>query len=72
MLAGTVSTPVLLDKPTVIVLSAALFSVTVQVELCPVPSVLGEQLTLDNCAGDTMLKVVVRETLLAVAVSVAD
>ena len=72
MLAGTVSTPVLLDKPTVIVLNAALFSVTVQVALCPVPNVLGEQLTLDNCAGETMLKVAVREVLLAVAVRVAD
>ena len=33
MLPGTLNTPVLLDKPTVAVLNAALFSVTVQVEL---------------------------------------
>ncbi len=33
MLAGTVSTPVLLDRLTVAVLDAALFNVTVQVEL---------------------------------------
>ena len=33
MLPGTLSTPVLLDKPIVAVLNAALFSVTVQVEL---------------------------------------
>jgi hypothetical protein len=72
MLAGTPRTPVLLDKPTVVVVSAALFSVTVQVALCAVPNVLGKQLTVDNCAGDTMLKVVVREVLLAVAVKVAD
>jgi hypothetical protein len=70
-LAGTVSKPVLLDRLAVIVVDAALFSVTVQVALCPVPSVLGEQLTLNNCAGPAMLNENVRETLLAVAVSVA-
>ena len=48
MLAGTVNTPVLLDRLTVAVLSAALFRVTVQVAFCAVPNVLGEQLTLVN------------------------
>jgi hypothetical protein len=48
MLAGTVSTPVLLDRLTTVVLRAALFRVTVQVEVCAVPNVLGEQLTDDN------------------------
>ena len=72
MLAGTVSTPVLLDRLTVAVLNAALFSVTVQVDVCAVPSVLGKQLTLDNCAGDTIARVVVRDVPLALAVMVAD
>jgi len=71
MLAGTVSTPVLLDKPTVAVLNAALFSVTVQVALCAVPNVVGKQLTLDNWAGATIPRENVREVLLAVAVMVA-
>ena len=71
MLPGTVSMPVLLDKLTVAVLKAALFSVTVQVELCPVPSVAGEQLTADNCAGASRLKEKVCDVPLAVAVSVA-
>ncbi len=71
MLAGTVSTPVLLDRLTTVVLNAALFSVTVQVEVCAVPNVLGAQLTLDNCAGATRLKLVVFAVLLAVAVRVA-
>ncbi len=71
MLAGTVSTPVLLDRLTTVVLKAALFSVTVQVEVCAVPNVLGAQLTLDNCAGATRLKLVVFAVLLAVAVRVA-
>ena len=71
MLAGTVSTPVLLDKPTVAVLNAALFSVTVQVVLCAVPNVPGKQLTVDNCAGATIANENVREVLLAVAVMVA-
>ena len=71
MLAGTVSTPVLLDRLTVVVLKAALFSVTVQVEVCAVPNVLGAQLTLDSCAGATRLKLVVLAVLLAVAVRVA-
>ena len=70
-LAGTVSNPVLLDRLTVAVLSAALFSVTVQTEVCAVPNVLGAQLTLDNCAGATRLKLVVLAVLLAVAVRVA-
>ena len=71
MLAGTVSNPVLLDRLTTVVLRAALFSVTVQVEVCAVPNVLGAQLTLDNCAGATRLKLVVFAVLLAVAVRVA-
>ena len=71
MLAGTVSTPVLLDRLTTVVLKAALLSVTVQVEVCAVPNVLGAQPTLDNCAGATMLKLVVFAVLLAVAVRVA-
>ena len=71
MLAGTVSRPVLLDKPTVAVLRAALFKVTVQVEPCAVPNVLGAQLTPVNCAGATSVKLVVFAVLLAVAVNVA-
>ena len=71
MLPGTLSIPVLLDKPTVAVLNAALFSVTVQVELCPLPSVDGEQFTPDNWAGDTRLKEKLREVPLALAVRVA-
>ena len=71
MLPGTLSAPVLLDKPTVAVLQAALFSVTAQVELCPVPSVPGEQLTPDSCAGDASPNANVFEVLLALAVSVA-
>jgi hypothetical protein len=71
MLAGKVSTPLLLERLTTVVLKAALFSVTVQVEACPVPKVLGAQLTLDNCAGATRLKMVLCEALLAVAVRVA-
>ena len=71
MLAGTVSTPVLLDRLSVAMLNAALFSVTVQVEVCAVPKVLGAQLALDNCAGATRLKLVVFAVLLAVAVMVA-
>ena len=56
-LAGTVNTPRLLDRVTVAVLVAALVMVTVQVELCPLPKVLGVQLKLDNCAGATRFKV---------------
>jgi hypothetical protein len=70
-LPGTVSTPVLLDKLTVAVLNAALFSVTVQAEFCPVPRVAGEQLTEDTAAGDTRPNEKVREVPLALAVSVA-
>ena len=70
-LAGTVSKPVLLDKPTTTLLKAALFSVTVQVEAWAVARVEGKQLTPDNCTGATRPKAKVRETLLALAVSVA-
>lgn len=74
MFAGTVSTPVLLDNVTVVRLSAALFNVTVHVELWPVPSVPGRQFTVDNCAGvgEISDKVVVFDVLFAVAVMVAD
>ena len=61
-LAGTVNTPRLLDRVTVAVLVAALVRVTVQVELCPLPSPLGVQLKLDNCAGATRFSVKVRFT----------
>ncbi len=71
MLAGTVSSPVLLAKLTEALLSAALFSVTVQVDACPVPSVEGEQLTEDNCAGAVSPRANVFEVPLAVAVKVA-
>ena len=71
ILAGTVSAAVLLDRLTVAVLKAALFSVTVQVEACAVPKALGAQLTPDNCAGATRVKLVVFAVLLAVAVRVA-
>jgi hypothetical protein len=53
MLAGTLNAPRLLDKATVAVLVAALVSVTVQVEFCPLPKVPGAQLNPDNCAGAT-------------------
>ena len=71
MLAGTLNTPRLLDNVTVAVVVAALVSVTVQVELCPVPRVPGVQLNADNCAGATRFKVNVCVTPPAVAVITA-
>jgi hypothetical protein len=71
MLAGTVSAAVLLDKATVTAFKVALFSVTVQTALWPVPSVLGEQLSEESWASETRFSVVVRLTLLALAVMVA-
>jgi hypothetical protein len=56
-LAGTLSTPRLLDKATVAALVAALVSVTVQLALCPVPRVPGVQLNPDNCNGATRFNV---------------
>jgi hypothetical protein len=69
--AGTVNTPVLLVRLTVAVLVAAFVSVTVQVEVWPVPSVPGLQLRLDSCAGATRLNEEVRVTPLALAVTTA-
>ena len=71
MLAGTLNTPRLLDKATVAALVAALFSVTEQVALCPVPKLPGVQLKLDNCAGATRFNVKVRVTPVALAVITA-
>jgi hypothetical protein len=71
MLAGTLSNPLLLDKPTVTALVVALFRLTVQVAVWLVPNVPGVQLRLDSWAGETNDRENVREVLLAVAVMVA-
>jgi hypothetical protein len=71
MLAGTLSTLLLLDRLTVAVPFDGLVSVTVQVELCPLPSELGEQLKPDNCGAVTRLIDAVFDTPLSLAVTVA-
>ena len=71
MLAGTVSTPRLLDKVTVAALVAALVRVTVQVELCPLPNAVGVQTKLNNCAGAARFKLKVRVAPPPLAVMVA-
>ena len=71
MLAGTLRRPRLLDKATVALLAAAVFSMTVQVALCPVPKDSGTQLKPDNCAGATRFNVNVRVTPLALAMITA-
>jgi len=71
ILAGIANAARLLDRLTVAVLVGALVSITVQVAACPLPSVPGEQLTAEICAGATIPRENVREVLLAVAVMVA-
>ena len=71
MLAGTLSTPRLLDKATVAVLVAALVSVSVQVALCPVHRVRGVQLNPDSCTGVTRFNLNVCDIPLALAVITA-
>jgi hypothetical protein len=68
-LAGTVSNPLLLASETVAALVAALFKVTVQVLDALLPRVAGEQDTDVTCAGATRLKVLVRFTPPALAVT---
>ena len=70
-LAGTLSTPRLLDNATVAALVAALVSVTVQVTLWPVPRVRGVQLNTDSRAGASRFNVNVLVTPLALAVITA-
>lgn len=71
-LAGTVNTAELLDTATVAALTVAFVSVTVQVDTCADPSVLGAQLTVDNCAGATTLSEKVCETPFEFTVTTAD
>ena len=72
MLAGTLrAVTALLDRVTVAVLVAAFVSVTVQIELCPVPNELGEQLTDDSCAGAVRFSVKLLDAPLALAVTTA-
>jgi hypothetical protein len=71
ILDGTLSAVTSRDRVTVAMLEGALVSVTVQVALCPLPSMPGEQLTADTCAADTRLNENVRETLFALAVITA-
>ena len=70
-LAGTLSVPTLLDRLTVVALVATLVNVTVQVEVCPLPSAAGEQLTPDSCAGAVKFSDAVGDAPLALAVSTA-
>ena len=70
-LAGTVSNPLLLASETVAALMAALFNVTVQVLDALLPRVEGAQATDVSCAGATRLKVLVRFTPAALAVTTA-
>jgi hypothetical protein len=58
-LAGTGNVPLLLERFTVTV--PDFDSVTVQVVVCPDPSVLGVQLTADSCTGATRFTVNVCE-----------
>ena len=68
-LAGTVSNPLLLASDTVAALVAALFNVTVQVLDALLPRVEGAQATDVSCAGAIRLKVLVRFTPAALAVT---
>ena len=68
-LAGTVSNPLLLASETADALRAALFKVTVQVLDALLPRVEGAQASEESCAGATRLKVLVRFTLPALAVT---
>jgi hypothetical protein len=71
ILGGTTNATVLLDKVTAAVLDAAWFSVTMQVALCPVPSIPGAQLTPESCTSATRFKLVAGEEPLALAMIVA-
>ncbi len=68
-LAGTVSNALLLASETVAALVAALFNVTVQVLDALLPRVAGAQATDVSCAGATRLRVLVRFTPPALAVT---
>ena len=68
-LAGTVSNALLLESVTVAALVAALFKVTVQVLDALLPRVEGAQASEVSCAGATRLKVLVRFTPPALAVT---
>jgi hypothetical protein len=70
-LAGTLSVLTLLDRLIVKALVAALVSVTVHVDVCALASVVGEQLTVETCAGAVRPKENVCEVPLALAVSTA-
>ena len=50
-LGGTVNDPLLLPKPTIVVIAAALFKNTVHVLDALLPSEVGEQDTELSCAG---------------------
>ena len=69
-LGGTIRLALLLERLTVTALVAVLVSVTVQMALCPLPSVVGLQLTSESCAAALALKRNVLDTPLADAVSV--
>jgi hypothetical protein len=60
-LAGTLNTPVLLDRVTATTLVAALVRVTVQVEPWPLPRAPGVQFKVDSCGAATRFSVKVRE-----------
>ena len=71
MLVGAGSTAELLARLIVAELVAALVNVTVQTVACPVPSVLGVQVRLDNCAEADSVKEAVCDTPFALAVTTA-
>ena len=71
-LAGTESNPLLLTSETLAALRAALFKVTVHVLEALLASVAGAQASEVRCAGATKLSVLVRLTLPALAVTIAD
>lgn len=68
-LAGTVSNPVLLERDTVAALVAALFNVAVQVLVALLPRVEGAHARDVICAAATRLRVLVRFTPPALAVT---
>jgi len=68
-LPGTVSNPLLLERDTVAALVAALFNVAVQVLDALLPRVEGAQPSDVSCAGATRLRVLVRFTPPALAVT---
>jgi len=70
--AGTVSNPLLLASDIVAGLLVVLLNVTVQALDALLPSVDGVQATEVSCTGATKLNVLVRLTLPALAVTIAD